>query len=103
MQFFQNKRKKMAELLDSMGPGFRRDDRMIDASENLNIQVRHIQGVLPDEVASRLHHVAHEFGEDVVGFVEFGNLDTQELRSTFVGVMRRNHGDFAALFKYLRT
>jgi ABC-type transporter MlaC component len=27
----------------------------------------------------------------------------QPLRSTFVGVMRRNRGDFAALFKYLRT
>lgn len=27
----------------------------------------------------------------------------QQLRSTFVGVMRRNHGNFAALFKYLRT
>ena len=27
----------------------------------------------------------------------------QQLRSTFVGVMRRNRGDFAALFKYLRT
>lgn len=27
----------------------------------------------------------------------------QQLRSTFVGVIRRNNGDIAALFKYLRT
>ena len=27
----------------------------------------------------------------------------QQLRSTFVGVIKRNHGDIDALFKYLRT
>ena len=27
----------------------------------------------------------------------------QQLRSTFVGVIRRNNGDINALFKYLRT
>ncbi len=47
-------------------------------SSALHVQIRHVERILPDEVASWLHHVAHELGEDVVGFVEFGDFYAQK-------------------------
>ena len=43
-----------------------------------HVQVRDVQRILPDEVAPGLDDVAHEFGEDVVGLVEFGDFDAEQ-------------------------
>lgn len=36
-----------------------------------------VQRVLLDELAARLDDVAHQFGEDVVGFIHFAHLHLQ--------------------------
>ena len=67
-------------------PAFAGMTELAGTSRNLNVQVRHVQRVLADEIASWLHHVAHEFGEDVVGFVEFGDFYAQQRAD--VGIQR---------------
>ena len=52
----------------------------------LHVQVRHVERVLADEVASGFDDVAHEFGEDVVGFVEFGDFHAKQRAD--VGIQR---------------
>ena len=60
-------------IADAMST-FSREGRRQVSEAQLDVEVRHVQGVFADEIASWLHHVAHEFGEDVVGFVEFGDF-----------------------------
>ena len=44
----------------------------------LDVQVRHVQCVLPDEVPPWLDYITHQFGEDVVGFVELGDFYAEQ-------------------------
>src|SRR6476620_9677643 len=45
---------------------------------SLDIEIRHLQRIVLDEVAARLDHVAHQGREDLVGLVGMVDLDLQQ-------------------------
>ncbi len=61
-----------------------RSRRLLCASGS-HVHIR-AQRIVLDEFAARLHHVAHQLGEDVVGLVDFLDLDLQQ--RALVGVQR---------------
>ena len=45
------------------------------AAAVLNVQIGDVEGVFLDEVAAGFDHVAHQAGEDFVGYVGLGDFD----------------------------
>lgn len=51
---------------------------MVQCTRTLDVQVAHAQRVVLDEIAAGLDQVAHQGGEDLVGFVDLVDLDLEQ-------------------------
>ncbi len=54
----------------------------LEPTLELNIQVPHIQGVVLNELPSRLDFIAHQFGEHLLGFNRIGNINPKKFSVT---------------------